>query len=98
MAKHRTWMLGIAVLLAGCAEEAPPIEPILPPASDLAEDESLRTDIYDAAVDACEMFPPRGNEDPITAAEEYAEGYQDEFEQAAFDGCLEGFRRAGAIP
>lgn len=66
--------------------------------ADTSEDEQLRRDVYEAAVDACATFPPTRGETAIDAAEEYAAGYQDPYEQAAFEGCLEGFRAAGAIP
>lgn len=66
--------------------------------ADASEDEQLRRDVYEAAVDACATFPPTAGESATGAAEEYAAGYQDPFEQAAFEGCLDGFRAAGAIP
>jgi len=61
-------------------------------------DQELRSDVYEAAVEACSAFPPTAGETAIGAAEEYAAGYQAQFEQAAFEGCLDGFRAAGAVP
>lgn len=44
----------------------------------------------------CSAFPPQEDEDAMGAAEDYADDYQPQFEQAAFEGLEETFRRAAA--
>jgi hypothetical protein len=85
--------LGVGSLLFPSEQPGTPQNP-----TDDSSDAELRRDIYEAAVGACSAFPPRAGETAIGAAEKYARGYQDQFEQAAFEGCLDGFREAGALP
>jgi hypothetical protein len=54
---------------------------------------------YQEDKELCGLFPPSkvardlglpAGSDPITIAEAYADGYQPQFHQAAFEGCLAG--------
>lgn len=99
VARYGAGALIVGALVFGAACVTAPSDPLAPAEelTDLSEAE-LRQDIYEAAVDACSAFPPRSGETAVGAAQEYAQGYQDQFEQAAFEGCLDGFRAAGALP
>jgi hypothetical protein len=54
---------------------------------------------YQEDKELCSLFPPSeiareygvpASSDPVTIAEAYADGYQPQFHQAAFEGCLDG--------
>lgn len=54
---------------------------------------------YQEDREICGLFPPSqiakeyglpASADPVSIAEAYADGYQPQFQQAAFEGCLDG--------
>ncbi|HXL43514.1 MAG TPA: hypothetical protein VN960_05585 [Gaiellaceae bacterium] len=58
-----------------------------------------KADVYRLARELCGVFTPaqvakeyNTSRDPFSAAEGYAKGYQDPFEQPALEGCLAGFK------
>ena len=80
-------------------KEAAKIEPAPEPESSGGKFTGAQAKRYQEDREICGLFPPSqiakeyglpASADPVSIAEAYADGYQPQFHQAAFEGCLDG--------